>query len=713
MTTATSVAQFFQESSAFSGAGLLMNFGKGGGSFTGKFLDFQVNDARRFSVGASGQTGIATATPFAMLSVTASSTLASEYVFGVADSNNAPKFLVTNAGNVGIGTTSPGSIFSVNDVANFTTATSTFQSGLNLSAVSGGGLQVANGGLRVNTLNVSGCDVKSTTSGVFFCGTDAGASGSSEINWTYAANPSDTTYGRIYMSTTTNQALIGATATTSLAKLEVFGDVRAFFFTATTSSINTFPQIAFTNATGTSIYASASSTFQILNTGTLAAAISSSLASTTLSGLTLLTGNTTTTAGLHFGGSATTTANNGLNLTNGGCYAIGGTCLATGGSTSAVGGTGAVQFANGTAFDGDATTFDWDNTAKSLTIGTTTSYAKLGVQGVYGSQVPLFNIASTTGANGSATTSLFIVTAAGRVGIGTTTPASNLVIAGSGMTGNTAVSNMLHVTGTLPTTNTATAQAVNIDITSAGSSAQAQYALGSNLKAGFTGNSLSVAGLFVNDAAGVGTAPFTGGAANYALYGNADGSTGTGYNVGQFGVALQGLKNFGMMGTAPNASANSNTNVGVVGFAASETVNVGGFFGLRTTEPTWTSAALVADNGAVASPIFLGQDNGSTVFTIADGGNVGVNVTPDNTLVLSQDAIFEGAALFNSNASYSNQFAGTGAPRNNADFVGGMSLLSTTDGGIFIEGRSDADTTGLHLNGLIGSTNPADTTPAI
>ena len=97
----------------FSGGGLLRNFGKGGGSFTGSFIDLQLNDARRFLVRSSGQTGIATATPFAMLSVTASSTLATEYAFGVADSSNVPLLLVTNAGRVGIGTTSPASTFTV------------------------------------------------------------------------------------------------------------------------------------------------------------------------------------------------------------------------------------------------------------------------------------------------------------------------------------------------------------------------------------------------------------------------------------------------------------------------------------------------------------------------------------------------------------------------------------------------------------------------
>ncbi|MBX4189076.1 hypothetical protein KW785_00590 [Candidatus Parcubacteria bacterium] len=58
MTTATSVASFYQEISTFTGTGLTMNFGKGGGTFTGKFVDFKVNDNTRFKVEYGGTTTI-------------------------------------------------------------------------------------------------------------------------------------------------------------------------------------------------------------------------------------------------------------------------------------------------------------------------------------------------------------------------------------------------------------------------------------------------------------------------------------------------------------------------------------------------------------------------------------------------------------------------------------------------------------------------------
>jgi hypothetical protein len=58
MTTATSMAQFYQESSTFTGTGLLMNLGAGTGIFSGNFLDLQANGNSRFKVTSSGTTTI-------------------------------------------------------------------------------------------------------------------------------------------------------------------------------------------------------------------------------------------------------------------------------------------------------------------------------------------------------------------------------------------------------------------------------------------------------------------------------------------------------------------------------------------------------------------------------------------------------------------------------------------------------------------------------
>ncbi len=124
---------------------------------------------------------------------------------------------------------------------------------------------------------------------------------------------------------------------------------------------------------------------------------------------------------------ATSTGSKGWDL-SGGCFSVNGTCL-TSGSLPSVGGTGAVQYANGTAFAGNLKHF-WDNTNEWLGIGTTTPWGRLSVQGEYGSQAKLFDVASSTNANGSATSSLFTILANGNVGIATTSPYTKLSVAG-------------------------------------------------------------------------------------------------------------------------------------------------------------------------------------------------------------------------------------------------------------------------------------------
>jgi len=77
------------------------------------------------------------------------------------------------------------------------------------------------------------------------------------------------------------------------------------------------------------------------------------------------------------GGSASSTFANGINL-SGGCFSVNGSCF-TSGSASAAGGTGAVQFANGANFAGDTSNFFWNNTSKRLGIGTSSPQASLEI----------------------------------------------------------------------------------------------------------------------------------------------------------------------------------------------------------------------------------------------------------------------------------------------------------------------------------------------
>lgn len=112
---------------------------------------------------------------------------------------------------------------------------------------------------------------------------------------------------------------------------------------------------------------------------------------------------------------------------------------------------------------------------------------------------------------------------------------------------------------------------------------------------------------------------------NPSLIGYASGTT-TGYNYGGFFEALNGNRNVGVIGKAITAKANT-YNIGVLGVAtntnATGPIFAGGFFGLNTPNNlTITSAALIADNGSIAAPIFILRDNATPVITVADGGNL-------------------------------------------------------------------------------------------
>jgi len=125
-------------------------------------------------------------------------------------------------------------------------------------------------------------------------------------------------------------------------------------------------------------------------------------------------------------------------------------------------------------------------------------------------------------------------------------------------------------------------------------------------------------------------------------------------NVGAtMGVASSAFdaNNFGgdMIGLYGRGTGSLSRNIGVWGLSNSGSVSMGGVFyaksgtnnigvlgTLSSTIPTATSAAILADNGAIAAPIFLGRDNGVTKFSIKDGGTVNVTVATyaDNAAAL-------------------------------------------------------------------------------
>lgn len=112
---------------------------------------------------------------------------------------------------------------------------------------------------------------------------------------------------------------------------------------------------------------------------------------------------------------------------------------------------------------------------------------------------------------------------------------------------------------------------------------------------------------------------------NPSFVGFASGTT-TGYNYGGTFEALNGNRNVGVIGKAITSKASA-YNIGVLGVAnntsTTSPIYAGGFFGLATPDNlTITSAALIADNGSIASPILILRDNATPVITVADGGNL-------------------------------------------------------------------------------------------
>lgn len=199
----------------------------------------------------------------------------------------------------------------------------------------------------------------------------------------------------------------------------------------------------------------------------------------------------------------------------------------------------------------------------------------------------------------------------------------------------------LNITATHPTSPTTHNNfGVNMVITSAGSASFNQYALNAQLAAGYTGSLSTYAIRAVNSAAGTGTfEPFvanTSLAYNAAIAATSITST-SGSNFGYWNLSRSGAvncamfglvdlsrsngKNYGVFGNVNAATSGTSVNVGTIGVAINGSVMVGGFFGLLSSVPTLTSAALMCDNGSQAVDIFVARDNGTAKWSIVDGGN--------------------------------------------------------------------------------------------
>lgn len=122
------------------------------------------------------------------------------------------------------------------------------------------------------------------------------------------------------------------------------------------------------------------------------------------------------------------------------------------------------------------------------------------------------------------------------------------------------------------------------------------------------------------------------GTGTFAGYFSAGSSAATSANFGVVSYVYQGNNNVGIYGIADSNTGSSPRNFGVIGTASlgsTPTSYSGGHFFLTTTSsttlgasPTNVTAALSANNGGTTANILQLQDNGTNVFTVADGGAV-------------------------------------------------------------------------------------------
>ena len=183
-----------------------------------------------------------------------------------------------------------------------------------------------------------------------------------------------------------------------------------------------------------------------------------------------------------------------------------------------------------------------------------------------------------------------------------------------------------NLTATMPTSISGSSNGILFDITSAGSSSQTNSALRVNYNAGYTGANPTRAMIFTNSAAGTASIATGSLSSNNVGAGGACNGTTTGSNVGVYGNASNADISIGGLFFCSTAK-NSGKNIGVLGLAVNtgtSSIQVGGYFGLHATNPTLTSAALIADNETTTSDVFLLRDNGTVFLKAADGGFVGI-----------------------------------------------------------------------------------------
>lgn len=186
----------------------------------------------------------------------------------------------------------------------------------------------------------------------------------------------------------------------------------------------------------------------------------------------------------------------------------------------------------------------------------------------------------------------------------------------------------LNLTGTLgAVTGSNSSHGVDWTLTSSGSGGS-QLGAAFVMGAGYTGTRNADTLEVVNAAAGTGNnlnlgSSFAEAFGNGGFTSFSTGTT-TGLNYAGQCEALGGNLNIGCLAKATTAK-NSATNIGIAAFGlntGTTPVQIGGYFGLLGSTPTFASGALVADNGTTTDPILRMRDGNTDVFTVEDGGHL-------------------------------------------------------------------------------------------